>query len=103
QEAHVVSRERALRGAGIDLVAAAGRDQVAGAAISAVHRLLQAKPPVRLVIISEGAAVVEASSDGATGGRIGDHTRDWLLDDCGDSPRILNGELPPYVRGDLRL
>ena len=40
QEARVVSRERALRGAGVELVAAAGQDQVAAAAISAVHRLL---------------------------------------------------------------
>jgi diguanylate cyclase (GGDEF)-like protein/PAS domain S-box-containing protein len=103
QEARVVSRERALRGAGIDLVAAAGHDQVAVAAISAVHRLLEATPPVRLVIMSNGAAVVEASSDGATGGRVGDATRDWLLRDCAGPPRVLNGELPPYVRGDLRL
>jgi len=103
QEARVVLRERALRSAGVDLVAAAGHDQVAGAAISAVHRLLQAERPVRLVLMSEGTAVVEASSDGATGGRVGDRTRDWLLDDCSDSIRVLNGELPPYVRGDLRL
>jgi diguanylate cyclase (GGDEF)-like protein/PAS domain S-box-containing protein len=103
QEARVVSRERALRRAGIDLVAAAGHDQVADAAITAVHRLLEATPPVRLVIISGGSAVVEASSDGATGGRIGDRTRDWLLDDCAGSPRVFAGELPPHVRGDLRL
>ncbi len=103
QEARVVSRERALRGAGVDLVAAAGHDQVARAAISAVHTLLQAAPPVRLVIMADGAAVVEASSDGATGGRVGDLTRDWLLNDCSDSLRVLDGELPPYVRGDLRL
>ena len=103
QEARVVSRERALRGAGIDLVAAAGHDQVAGAAISAVHTLLQADPPVRLVLMSKDTAVVEASSDGATGGRVGDGTRDWLLDGCKDSLRVFNGELPPFVRGDLRL
>src|ERR671931_1946328 len=70
QEARVVSRERALRGAGIDLVAAAGNEQVAAAAISAVHRLFEAEPPVRLVLISGNEAVVEASSDGATGGPV---------------------------------
>jgi diguanylate cyclase (GGDEF)-like protein/PAS domain S-box-containing protein len=102
-EARLVSRERALRGAGIELVAAAGQDQVADAAISAVHRLLEATPPVRLVIISKGAALVEASSDGATGGRVGDATRDWLINDCAGTSRVLNGELPPHVRGDLRL
>jgi diguanylate cyclase (GGDEF)-like protein/PAS domain S-box-containing protein len=103
QEARVVSRERALRGAGIDLVAAGGQDQVAAAAISAVHRLLEATPPVRLVLVSDGSGVVEASSDGATGGRIGDRTRDWLVDDCAGTPQVFNGDLPPYVRGDLRL
>jgi diguanylate cyclase (GGDEF)-like protein/PAS domain S-box-containing protein len=103
QEARVVSRERALRGAGVELVAAAGHQQVAEAAISAVHRLLGAEPPVRLVLISEGAAVVEASSDGATGGRIGQGTRDWLLQEGSDSLRVLQADPPPYARGDLRL
>jgi diguanylate cyclase (GGDEF)-like protein/PAS domain S-box-containing protein len=103
QEARVVSRERALRGAGVDLVAAAGHGQVAEAAISAVHRLLGAEPPVRLVLMSGSEAVVEASSDAATGGRVGDGTRDWLLRDCSDALRVLDAEPPPYVRGDLRL
>jgi diguanylate cyclase (GGDEF)-like protein/PAS domain S-box-containing protein len=103
QEARVVSRERALRGAGVELVAAAGHEQVAQAAISAVHRLLGAEPPVRLVLISDGVAVVEASSDGATGGGIGQGTRDWLLQEGSDSLRVLRSDPPPYARGDLRL
>src|SRR6266705_2403112 len=103
QEARVVSRERALRGAGVELVAAAGHEQVANAAISAVHRLLAAEPPVRLVLVSEGAAVVEASSDGATGGRVGQGTCDWLLQERSGSLRVLHSDPPPYVRGDLRL
>jgi diguanylate cyclase (GGDEF)-like protein/PAS domain S-box-containing protein len=103
QEARVVSRERALRGAGVELVAAAGHEQVANAAISAVHRLLAAEPPVRLVLVSQGVAVVEASSDGATGGRIGEGTCDWLLHERSGSLRVLHAEPPPYVRGDLRL
>jgi len=102
QEARVVSRERALRGAGVELVAAAGQDQVATAAISAVHRLLGAEPPVRLVLIVQNQAVVEASSDGATGGLVGDGTRDWLSNGSG-SLRILHSDPPAYVRGDLRL
>jgi diguanylate cyclase (GGDEF)-like protein/PAS domain S-box-containing protein len=103
QEARVVSRERALRGAGVDLVAAAGHEQVAEAAISAVHRLLAAEPPVRLVLVSDGVAIVEASSDGATGGRVGQGTSDWLLQDRSGSLRVLHADPPPYVRGDLRL
>src|SRR3954463_14392938 len=102
QEARVVSRERALRGAGVELVAAAGHDQVAAAAISAVHRLLGAEPPVRLVLIAQNQAVVEASSDGATGGVVGDGTRDWLSNGSG-SLRVLQSDPPAYVRGDLRL
>jgi diguanylate cyclase (GGDEF)-like protein/PAS domain S-box-containing protein len=102
QEAHVVSRERALRGAGVDLVAAAGHEQVADAAISAVHRLLGAEPPVRLVLVSGEQAVVAASSDGATGGRVGDATREWLRSGS-ESARLMHTEPPPHVRGDLRL
>src|SRR5205823_829122 len=81
QEARAVARERALRGAGIELVAAAGQEQVAEAAIMAVQRLLSFEPPVRLVLISGDEAVVEASSDGATGGHVGTSTREWLRGD----------------------
>jgi diguanylate cyclase (GGDEF)-like protein/PAS domain S-box-containing protein len=102
QEARVVSRERALRGAGAELVAAAGHEQVAAAAISAVHRLLGAEPPVRLVLVSGEEAVVEASSDGAVGGRVGEGTREWLRR-VSDSKRVTHAHLPAHVRGDLRL
>jgi diguanylate cyclase (GGDEF)-like protein/PAS domain S-box-containing protein len=102
QEARVVSRERALRSAGVELVAAAGHEQVAAAAISAVHRLLGAEPPVRVVLVSGEHAVVEASSDGATGGRVGEETRDWLLHTSGSKPSV-SAQLPSHVRGDLRL
>jgi diguanylate cyclase (GGDEF)-like protein/PAS domain S-box-containing protein len=102
QEARVVSRERALRGAGAELVAAAGQEQVAAAAISAVHRLLGAEPPVRLVLVSGDEAVVEASSDGAVGGRVGEGTREWLRR-VSDSKRMTHAHLPAHVRGDLRL
>src|SRR5207249_11302402 len=56
QEARVVRRERALRRAGVDLVAAAGHQQVAEAAILSVHRLPDAEPPVRNVLVSGQAA-----------------------------------------------
>jgi diguanylate cyclase (GGDEF)-like protein/PAS domain S-box-containing protein len=102
QEARVVSRERALRSAGVELVAAAGHQQVATAAISAVHRLLGAEPPVRVVLVSGDHAVVEASSDGATGGRLGEGTREWLRDGAQGKPKV-HRSLPAHVRGDLRL
>ncbi len=103
QEERAVSRERALRGAGTDLVAAADQDQVAAAAISAVHRLLGTETPVRLVLVRDGQAVVAAASDGTYGNPIGDRTRAWLREDSSDSLRIVESELPPYVRADLRL
>jgi diguanylate cyclase (GGDEF)-like protein/PAS domain S-box-containing protein len=103
QEARAFGRERALRRAGSELVAAAGQEQVAEAAISAVHRLLTMEPPVRLVLISDAEAVVEASSDGATGGRLGTQARDWLVHDCGKSLRVFETDPPTYARADLRL
>jgi diguanylate cyclase (GGDEF)-like protein/PAS domain S-box-containing protein len=102
QEARVVARERALRGAGVDLVAAGGHEQVADAAITAVHRLVGAQPPVRLVLVTADEAVVEASSDGARGGRVCDETRDWLRQAC-ESKRMVYPSVPAHVRGDLRL
>src|SRR5207248_3379059 len=102
QEARLVGRERALRRAGVDLVAAAGHQQVAEAAIHSVHRLLDAGPPVRIVLVSGADAVVEASSDGATAGKVGDSTRDWLRR-VSESKQLVHAKLPPHVRGDLRL
>src|SRR5256885_15114822 len=67
QEARVVGRERALREAGVGLVAAAGHQQVAEAAILAVHRLLEAEMPVPIVLVSGADAVGEASSHRANG------------------------------------
>ncbi len=103
QEERAVSRERALRGAGIDLVAAADHDQVAAAAISAVQRLFGAETSVRLVLVRDGEAVVAAASDGVIAERIGDRTRAWLREDSLESLRIVDTELPAYVRADLRL
>ncbi|MBW8741601.1 MAG: EAL domain-containing protein [Acidobacteria bacterium] len=103
QETHAFARERALRRAGSELVAAAGQEQVAAAAIAAVHRLLSMELPVRLVLISGDNAVVEASSDGANGGDVGLVTRDWLLDDCGTSLSVFDADTPSQVRADLRL
>src|SRR5947208_13674744 len=65
QEGRVVSRERALRGAGIDLVAAAGHEQVYEAAISGATRLLDDESCVRLALVNSHGAAVVASSDGA--------------------------------------
>jgi diguanylate cyclase (GGDEF)-like protein/PAS domain S-box-containing protein len=103
QEERAVSREQALRGAGIDLVAAADHDQVAAAAISAVQRLLGAETSARLVLLRDGEAVVAATSDGVIAEPIGERTRAWLREDSTDSLRIVDTGLPTYVQADLRL
>src|SRR5205807_3989154 len=77
QEGRVVSRERALRGAGIDLVAAAGHDQVYKAAIAGVGRLLGKDQSVRLALVTNDGAEVVASSDEG-GWQLDDSTADWL-------------------------
>src|SRR5207253_6132706 len=76
QEGRVVSRERALRGAGIDLVAAAGHGQVYQAAISGVRRLLGDDQSVRLALVTNDDAEVVASSDEG-GWQLDDSTADW--------------------------
>src|SRR5439155_1374440 len=63
QEGRVVSRERALRGAGIDLVAAASHEQVCEAAIAGVRRLLGDDQSVRLALVGNDDAQAFASSD----------------------------------------
>jgi len=65
QEGRVVSRERALRGAGIDLVAAAGHEQVYEATISGIGRLIGGESCVRFALVNGDGAKVVASSDGA--------------------------------------
>src|SRR5439155_25182214 len=63
QEARLVSRERTLRSAGIDLVAAAGHDQVYEAAIAGVRRLLGSTSSVHLALVTDDGATVVASTD----------------------------------------
>src|SRR5256884_5832458 len=77
QEGRVVSRERALRGAGIALVAAAWHQQVCEAAIAGVRRLLGDDQSVRLALVGNDDAEVVASSDGG-GWQLDDSTADWL-------------------------
>jgi diguanylate cyclase (GGDEF)-like protein/PAS domain S-box-containing protein len=102
QEGRVVSRERALRRAGIDLVAAAGREQVYMAAISGVGRLIEGEACVRLALVnSEGASVV-ASSDGASWNLV-PATADWLGRARSGVLRMAYAELPTLVGTDLRL
>ena len=102
QEGRVVSRERALRGAGVDLVAAAGHEQVYAAAISGVERLLGTESCARLALLNPGGAEVVASSDGA-GWDLIPVTADWLSLERAGVLRVSHSALPTLVATDLRL
>jgi diguanylate cyclase (GGDEF)-like protein/PAS domain S-box-containing protein len=102
QEGRVVSRERALRGAGIDLVAAASHEQVCRAAIAGVRRLLGDDQSVRLSVLANGGAEVVASSDEA-GWQLDESTAEWLSRTHAFSLRTDYEEVPTAVRADLRL
>jgi diguanylate cyclase (GGDEF)-like protein/PAS domain S-box-containing protein len=101
QEARAVSRERALRGAGIDLVAAAGHEQVHAAAISGATRLVGADGCVRLALVSRDGATVVASSDGASWELV-PATAEWLTRSHARGP-VSGTALPTLVATDLRL
>jgi diguanylate cyclase (GGDEF)-like protein/PAS domain S-box-containing protein len=103
QEERAVSRELALREAGVELVAAASREQVHAAAISAVGELLGPETRARLVLFGEdGAASVAASTEDEA----------WLLTKTGgasldpDELRFVDGEsvlvFPLSVRDETR-
>src|SRR5262245_11803611 len=102
QEGRVVSRERALRGAGIDLVAAASQDQICAAAIAGVRRLVGEDQSVRLALFSNGSAEVVASSDDG-GWQLSESTADWLRQTKAGWLRTAYESAPSAIRADLRL
>ncbi len=102
QEGRVVSRERALRGAGIDLVAAASHDQVCEAAIAGVRRLLGDDQSVRLAVLRDGSGEVVASSDEG-GWTIADSTTTWLSHAQASPLCTAYDAVPAPVRAELRL
>jgi diguanylate cyclase (GGDEF)-like protein/PAS domain S-box-containing protein len=65
QEERTATRELALRTASVDLVAAAGGDQVSAAAVSAVQALMDEPSVVRLLLLKEDGVVVAATADEA--------------------------------------
>src|SRR5438105_743977 len=102
QEESTVSRERTLRAAGVELVGAAGHEQVYEAAIAAVRRLLGDGAYIRLALLSEGGATVVASSDDG-GWSVSPATTQWLC--AAESPplRVSYADVPSAVRAELRL
>jgi diguanylate cyclase (GGDEF)-like protein/PAS domain S-box-containing protein len=98
QEERAASRELALRQAGAALVAAAGREQVHAAAISAVQELLGTEARARLVLFSDGSGLVAASTEGEAW-QLADGDTDWLHHAL-HTPLV---NVPDRVRSELRL
>ena len=102
QEGRVVSRERALRVAGADLVAAASSEQICAAAITGVRRLLGDDQLVRLASVADGDAAIVASSDEETWS-LDASTLEWLSEKSGTVTRTPYDSTPAAIRADLRL
>jgi len=101
QEERIVDRERTLRTAGVELVGAAGHEQIYEAATSSVRRLLGDASPVRLALVGEEGPRVVGSSDGDTWS-LSETAFDWLRNHS-TADRIPYAELPQQARSDLRL
>src|SRR6185503_17767803 len=78
QEERAAARELALRAAGVDLVAAAGREQVNRAAISAAQTLVDEGVTARLVLYQPDGAVVGASTEAVEEWQLAKETYGWL-------------------------
>ena len=102
QEERAAARELALRRAGVELVAAAGREQLNAAAISAVLALAETPATVRLVLTGEGAAVAASSGDNGDW-PVSKTANAWLRDHDEAPQQALSSSLPEEVRSQLRL
>jgi diguanylate cyclase (GGDEF)-like protein/PAS domain S-box-containing protein len=102
QEERAASRELALRRAGGDLVAAAGRAQINEAAISAVLALLDRPVDVRLVVLSAEGSLVAASSGDDGDWPVSKSTGAWLREPAKIGREVPLASVPENVREELR-
>jgi len=102
-EERTANRELAIRRAGADLVAAAGREQVNEAAVSAVRALVGDPVEVRLVLIDRAHALVAASSDGAVEWPLSREAQRWLHASAANGSRGSLAGPPAEVRAEFRL
>jgi len=103
QEERAASRELALRRAGVDLVAAGGRDQINEAAISAVLALVGQPASVRLVLLNHDGAVVAASSGDEGDWLLPKVAHAWLRGSTTRTTQVTVASVPAEVRSHLRL
>ena len=103
QEERAAARELALRGAGVELVAAAGREQVNEAAISAVLALVGSPTEVRLVLFNGDGAFVAASSANEGEWSLSKTSSVWLRKAAKLRQDVSLESVPDEVRGELHL
>jgi diguanylate cyclase (GGDEF)-like protein/PAS domain S-box-containing protein len=103
QEERAAARELALQRAGVELVAAAGREQIHEAAISSVLALVDRPVGVRLVLLSNEGGVVAASSGDNGEWPLSRPAASWLHAAAVADRQIPLEELPDDVRDQLRL
>jgi diguanylate cyclase (GGDEF)-like protein/PAS domain S-box-containing protein len=102
QEERTATRELALRSAGVDLVAAAGGDQVSAAAVSAVETLIEQPATVHVLLLKSDAAVVAASSNW-TERPLSREVRSWVRQAPTVTRQLPLGALPDAVTNELGL
>jgi len=103
QEERTASRELALRSAGVNLVAAAGGDQVSAAAVSAVEALMEQPATVHVLVLKGDGSVVAASSRESGEQHVSRDVHRWLRAVRGAAEQVPLAELPDPVRSELRL
>jgi diguanylate cyclase (GGDEF)-like protein/PAS domain S-box-containing protein len=103
QEERAAARELALRRAGVELVAAAGREQLNAAAISAVLALAGTPATVRLVLLTSENAAVAASSGDDGEWPLSKSASAWLRGGADSPQQIVATTMPEEVRSQLRL
>ena len=103
QEERAATRELALRSAGVDLVAAAGGNQVSAAAVSAVQELMDGHATVH-VLLRQGAGSVVAASSDADGERQASRGLDrWLSRPQSTTAQVPLADIPDNVQEELHL
>jgi diguanylate cyclase (GGDEF)-like protein/PAS domain S-box-containing protein len=103
QEERAAARQLALQRAGVDLVAAAGPEQVNAAAISAVCALAGDPVAVRLVLLRSSGAVLAAASDEDGDEALTHDVQRWLRRHATSTRQVPSGTLPEAARRQLRL
>jgi diguanylate cyclase (GGDEF)-like protein/PAS domain S-box-containing protein len=103
QEERAAGRELALRGAGVELVAAAGHQQVNEAAISAVCALIESPVSVHLVLLGSKGVTVVASSQEDGEWPVSREAYPWLRESAKATTQVPLKSVPEKVRSELHL